>query len=96
MKALEPAELARLAALAQLELDPAAQAETAAELGHLLGMVDLLRAAPLEHIEPMAHPLGLACPLREDRAESTPPAATWLALAAEAAGEMFLVPRYVE
>ncbi len=101
--ALTEQDIARLARLAGLRLDPSEQERARRELERILGLIAQLQAVDTTGIEPMAHPLearqDVSLRLRDDRAA---PALTLEQRAAHMANApaqhegLFLVPTVIE
>jgi aspartyl-tRNA(Asn)/glutamyl-tRNA(Gln) amidotransferase subunit C len=94
--AFDAATLDHLGRLAKLTLDNDERARLGADLARVLSLFDALAAAPTAGVEPLAHPLGLHLRLREDRVTETDRSERLLALAAEAQGGYYLVPKVIE
>jgi aspartyl-tRNA(Asn)/glutamyl-tRNA(Gln) amidotransferase subunit C len=94
--AFDAATLDHLGRLAKLALDHDERARLGADLARVLSLFDALAAAPTAGVEPLAHPLGLHLRLREDRVTEADRSARLLALAAEAQGGYYLVPKVIE
>jgi len=94
--ALDPAAVRHIARLARLALPEAEIAPVQAELERLLVLVGEMQGADVDGVEPMAHPLDETLPLREDRVSEGDRHAELLALAAEAQGGFYLVPKVIE
>ncbi|MFO0750272.1 MAG: Asp-tRNA(Asn)/Glu-tRNA(Gln) amidotransferase subunit GatC [Myxococcota bacterium] len=92
MASPEP-DLAHLARLARLALDPAELASLGADLRKILDYVAQLEALDLTGVAPMVHPLPFEAPFRADA--PAPPLDREVALAASAQhdGQSFIVPR---
>jgi aspartyl-tRNA(Asn)/glutamyl-tRNA(Gln) amidotransferase subunit C len=84
------ARLARLA-IGEDELAPAA-----AELGRVLELADQLGAAQIDGIAPLAHPHEQTLSWRADVISEPDRAEAFLALAPEARGGLYLVPKVIE
>ena|SRR5579885_2179444 len=61
-----------VAHLARLELTEEELRLFTAQLGQVLGYVELLQEVNVSKVEPMTHPLELATPLREDVVRPSP------------------------
>ena len=85
--------IARLARLAIADGDIGA---VGVELGSLLELADRLGAADVAGIEPLAHPHDQALAWRADTVTETDHADALLALAGEARGGFYLVPKVIE
>ena len=94
--ALDPAAVRHIARLARLALPEAEITPVQAELERLLVLVGEMQGADVDGVEPMAHPLDETLPLREDRVSEGDRHAELLALAAEAQGGFYLVPKVIE
>jgi len=92
----DTATLAHLCRLARLRPAPDEQELLAHDLARTLGLLDELAKAPLDGVTPLLHPLGLQLPLREDEITDSDHSASLLALAPEARGGYYLVPRVIE
>jgi len=86
----------RIARLARLAVDDAQLPQLAAELERVLHLADELGAANTGGIAPMAHPHEQVLAWREDAVTETDRADTFLALAPEANGGLYLVPKVIE
>jgi aspartyl-tRNA(Asn)/glutamyl-tRNA(Gln) amidotransferase subunit C len=86
----------RVARLARLAVDETQLPRLAVELSRVLELADQLSAAPLDGVEPMAHPHAQALALREDAVTESDRADAFLALAPEARGGLYLVPKVIE
>jgi aspartyl-tRNA(Asn)/glutamyl-tRNA(Gln) amidotransferase subunit C len=94
---LSPQEVARLAALAHLELTDDEVALFSRQLADILGYVAEIQAVDTSGVPPTAHVLGQAPLDRADEPGATLPRAEALANAPEAASEagLFKVPRVI-
>lgn len=86
----------RIARLARLGVDETQLARLTGELSRVLELADHLAAAPLDSIEPMAHPHAQALVLRADVVTESDRADAFLALAPDARGGLYLVPKVIE
>ena len=94
--ALDPQDLARVAHLARLHLDPADSDALAERLNRILGMIDHLQDADVGEIEPMAHPMDMVQTLRDDTVTDTDIRTTVQSLAPATEAGCYLVPRVIE
>lgn len=96
MSRIGPSDVAHVARLARLALDPDEIEAMTRDLERMLDYVALLDALDTDGVEPTAHGFELETPLRPDRAE--PPIDPELAVANAPArqGTAFLVPRVLE
>jgi aspartyl-tRNA(Asn)/glutamyl-tRNA(Gln) amidotransferase subunit C len=97
---LTPSDIARIANLARLELQPAESARMLIQINGFFGLVETMRAVDTTGIEPLAHPtaaLGeVALSLREDVfSEPNQREANQRSAPAVERG-LFLVPKVIE
>lgn len=93
---LDADQVRRVAELARLAVDDAELPVYAQELSSILNMVDQLQSAETQGVEPMAHPLNMVQRLRADEVSETPDREAFQALAPQAEGGHYLVPRVIE
>ncbi len=93
---LDADQVRRVAELARLAVDDAELPVYAQELSSILNMVDQLQSAETQGVEPMAHPLNMVQRLRADEVSETPDRDAFQALAPQAEGGHYLVPRVIE
>lgn len=96
-------DVTRIARLARLALDPAAQEKALVELNKMLDLIETLQAVDTQGVEPLAHPLSayenVQLRLREDSVTETASIAQRDALMANAPATsegLFLVPKVIE
>ena len=89
-------DVARIALLSRIELSPAERDTTRDQLNGILGFIEQLQAVDTTGIEPMAHAVDVIQRLRPDAVTETDRRADFQALAPEAEGGLYLVPRVVE
>ncbi|MEM1230095.1 MAG: Asp-tRNA(Asn)/Glu-tRNA(Gln) amidotransferase subunit GatC [Pseudomonadota bacterium] len=82
--------------LSQLELTREAQDALAADLRHIVAMIDAMQAVDTSGIEPLAHPLEQATRLRADAVTETVDREAYQRLAPATEAGLYLVPRVVE
>ena len=89
-------DVAHVARLARLALDPAELERMRTQLDGILAYVDQLRALDVEGVEPTSHAVPLVNVLREDTV--VPPLAqeAMLANVPDRVGELVRVPRIIE
>jgi aspartyl-tRNA(Asn)/glutamyl-tRNA(Gln) amidotransferase subunit C len=93
---IDSATVRHIARLARLAVDDADLASVGAELGRVLDLADRLAAADTAGVEPMAHPHEQTLVWRADAVTEGDRADTLLALAPEARGGFYLVPKVIE
>jgi len=93
---IDRATVSRIARLARLAIGDGELDSTAAELGRVLDLAGQLAAADTDGIEPMAHPHEQALLWRADAVTESDRADALLALAPEARGGYYLVPKVIE
>jgi aspartyl-tRNA(Asn)/glutamyl-tRNA(Gln) amidotransferase subunit C len=94
--AIESATVRHIARLARLAIADGDLAPVGEELGRLLELADRLAAADIAGVEPLAHPHDQALAWRPDAVTETDRADALLALATEARGGFYLVPKVIE
>lgn len=94
--ALTPDNIASIAHLARLGIEPDALAPLAADLSNVLDLVEKLQAIDTTGVEPMAHPAGASLWLRDDIATETNQREALQAPAPSTRDGYFLVPRVIE
>ena len=93
---LNPADVARIARLARIELSPA-EAETAQQqLNGILGFIENLQAVDTIGIEPLTHAVDVVQRLRPDVVTETDRRTDFQAVAPEVDGGLYLVPKVIE
>ena len=93
---LSPAEVASIAHLARLALEPAESEGLAADLSRILGLVDQMSAVDTAGVEPMAHPLEMNQRLRPDQVSEPNRRDAFQAVAPNTEAGLYLVPRVIE
>ena len=86
----------RIARLARLSVADADIEHLAGELNGVLGLADQLASANVSGVEPMAHPHAQALAWREDVVTESDRADAFLALAPDARGGLYVVPKVIE
>lgn len=86
----------KVARLSRLALDPARVPAIVNELNAVLGLVDQLREARLEHVQPLLNPLEATLTLRADQITEVDHSEHLQQLAAQTSGGYYLVPRVIE
>lgn len=94
--ALTESDVQKIARLARLRIDAGEQAEVAARLDSILGMVGRLQATDTAGVSPMAHPLDAVQPLRPDTVTESDRRAAFQAIAPAVENGLYLVPRVIE
>jgi aspartyl-tRNA(Asn)/glutamyl-tRNA(Gln) amidotransferase subunit C len=93
---LDNATVRHIARLARIAVDEAEIPHLAGELARVLELADRLNDAELSGVEPMAHPHAQTLAWRSDAVNEPDRADAFLALAPEARGGLYLVPRVTE
>ena len=94
--ALDNEEVAKIAHLARIKVDPEKAPEYAESLSSILGLVEQLQAVDTETTEPMAHPLDATQRLREDQVTETNHRDDYQQVAPATEDGLYLVPRVIE
>lgn len=93
---VDSAAVAKVAQLARLGLDPVQVPMLVADLNAILGLVEVLNNANLDGVAPMLNPLGATLQLRADVVTGTDQSERFQAVAPQANGGYYLVPKVVE
>lgn len=96
MPALSPDDVARLAALARIDLEPDELERLAGELDAVVAAVASVSSAVSDDVPATSHPLPLSDVYREDVVQPSLPVDDVLAGAPAAADGRFLVPQILE
>lgn len=94
--ALTPDNIASIAHLARVGIEPDALQPLATDLSSMLDLVEKLQAIDTKGVEPMAHPASASLWLREDEVTEADQRATLQAPAPATQDGYFLVPRVIE
>ena len=89
-------DLARVAELARLRLDPGTAPEVTRRIGNILDMIDRMQAVDTRAVSPMAHPLDTVQRLRPDEVTEADRRADFMAIAPVSEDGLYLVPRVIE
>lgn len=97
---LTSSDIARLANLARLELEPAESARVLTQMNDFFGIVEKMRAVDTTGLEPLAHPVAtiadIALRLREDRVSEPNQREANQRNAPAVEHGLFLVPKVIE
>ena len=97
---LTPSDIARIANLARLELQPAESARMLTQINGFFGLVETMRAVDTTGIEPLAHPFAtvqdVTLRLRDDQASETNQREANQRSAPAVENGLFLVPKVIE
>ena len=93
--AIDTATVARIARLARLPIPAQDAAQTAVELARVLDLAGQLANAPLDGVEPLAHPHAQTLAWRADAVTASDRADVLLALASDARGGLYAVPKVI-
>jgi aspartyl-tRNA(Asn)/glutamyl-tRNA(Gln) amidotransferase subunit C len=94
--ALDKATVARIAALARIEVPEAEQEHLAGELSQILTWIAALDEVDTTGVEPMASVVNVSLPMREDRVDDGDCRDRILANAPQQTRGFFVVPKVVE
>jgi aspartyl-tRNA(Asn)/glutamyl-tRNA(Gln) amidotransferase subunit C len=89
-------DVAKIAHLARLAIDPQSTEALGRELQNILDLVDRMDSVDTTGVDPMAHPLEMAQRLRDDEATEVNRRDEYQANAPAVDGGLFLVPRVIE
>jgi aspartyl-tRNA(Asn)/glutamyl-tRNA(Gln) amidotransferase subunit C len=93
---LEASEIAKLAQLARINIEPEMVDEVTESITRILNLVDQLKAADTTDVEPMAHPLDLVQRLRADVITEINQREELQAVAPAVDKGLFLVPKVID
>jgi aspartyl-tRNA(Asn)/glutamyl-tRNA(Gln) amidotransferase subunit C len=93
---IDHATVRRIARLARLSVAETQLPSLAGELNRVLALADNLAQANLDGVEPMAHPHAQALAWRTDAVTEGDRADAFLALAPDARGGLYVVPKVIE
>ena len=89
-------DVAKIAHLARLAVEPEQSEALGRELSTILDLVAQMDAVDTEHVPPMAHPLEMAQRLREDVVTEQNHRDRYQASAPAVENGLFLVPKVIE
>ncbi len=93
---MEASEIAKLAQLARINIEPEMVDEVTESITRILNLVDQLQTADTTDIEPMAHPLDLVQRLRADVITEVNQRDELQAVAPAVDKGLFLVPKVID
>ena len=97
---LTPSDIARIANLARLELQPAESARMLAQINDFFGLVETMRSVDTSGIEPLAHPFAtvqdVTLRLRDDQVSEANQRQANQRSAPAVENGLFLVPKVIE
>lgn len=98
--ALTPQDIARIANLARLELNPSESERMLTQINGFFDIVEKMRAVDTSGVEPLSHPVAaiqdVALRLREDIATEPNDREANMRSAPSTEGGLFLVPKVIE
>jgi len=89
-------DVAKIAHLARLAVDPADTESLSRDLSNILDLVEQMQAVDTEGVQPMAHPLEMRQRLRRDEVTETNQRELYQSNAPQAENGLFLVPKVIE
>ena len=93
---IDSATVRHIARLARLGIADGDVAPMAVELKRVLELADQLGAACIDGIEPLAHPHEQPLAWRDDKVSEADQSEIFLALAPDARGGLYVVPKVIE
>jgi len=93
---IDSSTVRHIARLARIAIGDDELALMAAELGRVLDLADQLGAARIDGVAPLAHPHEQTLTWRADTVSEPDRADAFLALAPDARGGLYLVPKVIE
>jgi len=94
--ALSPDDVARIAHLARIEVDPRDTEQTLARLSGIFELIERMQAVNTEGVAPMAHARDVILRLREDRVTESDQRAAFQEIAPQVEAGLYLVPKVIE
>jgi len=94
--ALDLTTVAKIAALAKLELTPDEQEKFQTDINNTLQLIDQLQTIDTDGVKPLAHPLEVNQPLRPDEITETEQRDKLQQGAPAVENGLFLVPKVIE
>jgi aspartyl-tRNA(Asn)/glutamyl-tRNA(Gln) amidotransferase subunit C len=94
--ALTQEDLASIAQLARLEIDPSEVDEYVAKLGSILDLVAQLERVDTSAVAPMAHPLNMVQRLRPDEVTESDHREQYQQNSADVSHGLYRVPRVID
>jgi len=89
-------DVAKIAHLARLAVDPSDAESLSRDLSNILDLVEQMQAVDTEGVQPMAHPLEMSQRLRPDEVTETNQRELYQSNAPQAENGLFLVPKVIE
>ena len=89
-------QVLRIAHLSRIALDPAEAERAQAELNGIFSLISQLQATDTRGVSPMCHAVDTAQRLREDRVTEPDQRQVLQAIAPDAEGGLYLVPKVIE
>jgi len=93
---LKPEDVAAIAQLARLQIDPEDMSSYAHDLSAILDLVEQMNQVDTTDVEPMAHPMDMAQRLRADEVLETNQRAQFQAIAPDVEAGLYRVPKVIE
>ena len=93
---IDSATVRHIARLARIAVADDEVVAMCGELGRVLDLADALAAARIDGVEPLAHPHEQTLAWRDDAVSESDRAEAFLALAPDARGGLYLVPKVIE
>ncbi|HUO43799.1 MAG TPA: Asp-tRNA(Asn)/Glu-tRNA(Gln) amidotransferase subunit GatC [Burkholderiales bacterium] len=94
--AFSPDDVARIAHLARIEIEPCDSERTLAQLTGIFGLIEQMQAVDTRGVEPMAHARDVTLRLREDAVTEPDQRAAFQAIAPQVEAGLYLVPKVIE
>jgi len=89
-------DVAKIAHLARLAVEPTEAEDLSGDLSNILDLVAQMESVDTDAVEPMAHPLEMSQRLRLDEVTETDQRELYQSNAPEAEKGLFLVPKVIE
>jgi aspartyl-tRNA(Asn)/glutamyl-tRNA(Gln) amidotransferase subunit C len=93
---LTATDVARIADLARIELEPSETTEVLSRLNAILGLIETMNAVDTAGIEPMSHTQEMSLRLRDDVVTDSDSRALFQSIAPQVDAGLYLVPKVIE
>ncbi|MBD2858763.1 Asp-tRNA(Asn)/Glu-tRNA(Gln) amidotransferase subunit GatC [Spongiibacter sp. KMU-158] len=93
---LDQNDIAKLARLARIRIEPESVADLQQRLGDILNMVDTMQAVDTTGVDPMANPYDAFQRLRADEVTETDQREKFQAIAPSTEDGLYLVPKVID
>jgi len=89
-------DVARIAHLARIEIEPRDSERMLAQLTGIFGLIEQMQSVDTAGVEPMAHARDVTLRLRDDRVTEPDQRAAFQSIAPQVEAGLYLVPKVIE